>query len=71
MAMKPIQITLNGDAREFDGPVTLSLLLETLGLGGKPVVIELDEQAVFPRDYAQTEVGDGARIEVVTLAAGG
>jgi len=64
-------ITLNGNPHEIQSPLTLTGLLESLGLGGKPVVIELDEQAVFPRDYEKTEVGSGARIEIVTLAAGG
>ena len=51
--------------------MTVTELLETLGLGGKPVVVELDEEAVFPRAYPDTPVGEGARVEVVALAAGG
>ena len=46
-------------------------LLASLGLAGKPVVVELNEQAVFPRDYENLQVSEGARVEVVTLAAGG
>jgi thiamine biosynthesis protein ThiS len=46
-------------------------LLASLGLEGKPVVVELDEQAVFPRDYAIVEVRSGSKVELVTLAAGG
>ena len=66
-----MKITLNGSLHEIERPMPLTGLLESLGLAGKPVVIELDEQAVFPRDYEKTEVREGARIEVVTLAAGG
>jgi thiamine biosynthesis protein ThiS len=51
--------------------MTLSDLLESIGFGGKPVVVELNEQAVFPRDYPSTLIQEGARIEIVTLAAGG
>ncbi len=51
--------------------MSVNELLESLGFGGKPVVVELDEEAVFPRDFATTMVGDGARVEVVALAAGG
>lgn len=51
--------------------MTVSGLLESIGYGGKPVVVELDGQAIFPRDFPSTPVGDGARVEVVTLAAGG
>ncbi|MCX6867934.1 MAG: sulfur carrier protein ThiS [Verrucomicrobia bacterium] len=64
-------ITLNGSPHPIPGPITLERLLETLDLAGKPVVVELNEQAVFPRDYPCTLVDNGARIEIVTLAAGG
>lgn len=67
----PIQITLNGSAHPIDRPMSLSELLDSLGLGGKPVVIEVDEEAVFPRNYGNTGVKDGSRVEIVTLAAGG
>jgi len=66
-----MNITLNGSSYEIDGPVSLEGLLRHIGLEGKPVVIELNEVAVFQRDYATTAVEEGARIEVVTLAAGG
>ena len=64
-------ITLNGAPHSIAVPCTLSGLLESIGLASKPVVIELDEKAIFPREYASTPVGDGARVEIVTLAAGG
>ena len=66
-----MKITLNGASHEIESALPIARLLESLGLGGKPVVVELDEQAVFPRDYEKTGVESGARIEIVTLAAGG
>ena len=64
-------IQLNGTPHKLDMPLSVSDLLESIGFGGKPVVVELDEQAIFPRDYSSVRVEDGARIEIVTLAAGG
>jgi thiamine biosynthesis protein ThiS len=64
-------ITLNGQSHAIEGTITLVRLLESIGLADKPVVVELNEQAIFPRDYAATSVENGARIEIVTLAAGG
>ncbi|MGD9420658.1 MAG: sulfur carrier protein ThiS [Verrucomicrobiota bacterium JB025] len=64
-------ITLNGKPHETAGPLSLEELLESLGMAGKPVVAELDEKAVFPRDFASTTVEAGAKVEVVALAAGG
>ncbi len=71
MEMNPVSIRLNGSPHSLDSPMPLSSLLESLGLAGKPVVVELDENAVFPMDYPNLIVGDGARVEVVVLAAGG
>ena len=71
MEMTPITIVLNGSPHPLAGPLTLAALLENLGLAGKPVVVELNESVVFPRDYPLTALPDGTRLEVVTLAAGG
>ncbi len=64
-------IQLNGNPHELDSPLTVSALLENLGFDGKPVLVELNEQAIFPRDYKHSQVEEGARVELVTLAAGG
>jgi len=66
-----MNILLNGSPREIETGTTVTDLLASIGLAGKPVVVELDEQAVFPRDYPQMMVGAGARVEVIMLAAGG
>ena len=64
-------ITLNGAPHPHPEPVSVAKLLQNLGLDGKPVVVELDGQAIFPRDHSQTLIQPGARVEIVTLAAGG
>jgi len=67
-----MKLTVNGQIMEFDAPShTVASLLEAVGLGGKPVVVELNQEAVFPADYPATAVGDGSSIEIVTIAAGG
>ena len=67
----PDTITLNGKPHPLAGQTPLNELLVSLGLAGTPVVVELNENAVFPRDYPQTSVRPGDRLEIVTLAAGG
>jgi len=64
-------ITLNGKTHPIAEPVALRELLEIIGLAGKPVVVELDGRAILPREHANTTVHPGARLEIVTLAAGG
>ena len=67
----PPAITVNGTTRPLEHPCTLARLIQSLGLAGQPVIAELNEQAVIPRDYPSTPVRPGDRIEIVTLAAGG
>lgn len=65
-------LTINGEFRDFDADeMPLPELLDSLGLGGKPVVVELDRQALRPADYPHTTVADGAALEIIRIAAGG
>jgi sulfur carrier protein len=66
-----MNITLNGSAHPLDLAVPLDQLLRDIGLAGKPVVVELNQQPVFPRDYPLTIVEPGSSLEIITLAAGG
>lgn len=64
-------VTINGEIRECGEPQTITSLLGELGLEGKPVVVELNREAISPRDHAATAVPHGSAIEIVMLAAGG
>ena len=66
-----MEITLNGQPYKLSEPTTITLLLESLGLGGKPVVAELNHEAVLPRNFPDTPLAAGDSIEIITLAAGG
>lgn len=64
-------ITLNGEKAEFGGPMSLAALLELLGLAGKPVVVEQNQQALLPREVSVANVNEGDVIEIVQITAGG
>jgi thiamine biosynthesis protein ThiS len=65
-------LTINGAKREFDASeIRLDILLTELGLAEKPVVVELNREAVPPTGYASVTVTDGSELEIVTIAAGG
>ena len=66
-----MNITVNGQTHEIAENSTLQILLADLGLAEKPVVIELNREAIFPRDYANSFIPNDAIIEIVVLAAGG
>ena len=66
-----MKICLNGNSHEIDAPMTVLVLLKTLGFADQPVVVELDEKAIFPRDFVSVLVSEGSQVEIVRLAAGG
>ena len=66
-----MSLQLNGTAHPLTAQTTLSEFLDSLGLGGKPVVAELNGQAVLPRNFPTTTIQPGDTLEIITLAAGG
>lgn len=67
-----MNLVINGEPSSLEADAhNVSSLLEALGLGGKPVVVELNEEAVFPANYPTTDVTEGAKLEIVMIAAGG
>ena len=65
------RITLNGKPHPLESTTTVAVLLAGLGMEGKPVVVELNGDALLPGDHATTTVRDGAAVEIIALAAGG
>lgn len=66
-----MKIQVNGKPLELAEPHTIPNLLNQLELSGKPVVIEHNQTALFPRDYETTTLTNGDTLEIITIAAGG
>ncbi|MFZ4765781.1 MAG: sulfur carrier protein ThiS [Roseimicrobium sp.] len=66
-----MNLTLNGNPHTVTSPLTVDALLAQLGLGGKPVVVELNQRVLFPREFSATALHEGDRIEIVQITAGG
>lgn len=66
-----MNITLNGKDHQLSGPMSVRELLADIGWAGKPVVVELNREPVFARDYDKAKVEAEAVVEIVALAAGG
>ena len=73
MEMNPpaAHIILNGSSYAMPAALSVAELLARLELAGRPVVVEVNEAAILPRDYPSIRLADGDRVEIVTLAAGG
>ncbi len=66
-----MQLQINGDARQFDGSLTLTSLLAQLGMKTDRVAIELNSNIV-PRDkWNTTNLADGDQLEIVHFVGGG
>lgn len=66
-----MKIKLNGKDHRLDQTSNVESLLNSMGLAGKPVVVELNKKALFPREYANIMLDDGDQLEIITIAAGG
>ena len=66
-----MRLTLNGNDHPMPEDNTVTGLLKELGLDSKPVVVEHNKTALFPRDYSTTTLSENDQVESITIAAGG
>lgn len=66
-----MQITVNGELKTFEQPLTVAELLAQFELHPQRVAVEVNERLVRRADFAATPIADGDRIEVVTFVGGG
>ncbi len=66
-----MDITINGDRRAVPAPQTVETLLESLGIDGRKVAVELNVEIVPRSAYGDTRLGDGDRVEIVHFIGGG
>ena len=66
-----MKLQLNGESREFPGPLTVTALLAATGFGERRVAVEVN-QAIVPRGRpAETLLADGDRVEIIQAIGGG
>ncbi len=66
-----MKITLNGKEHSLDQTITITDLLASLGLVDKPAVVELNKQALFPREYSEVTLSENDSVEIIAISAGG
>ncbi|HEX5802248.1 MAG TPA: sulfur carrier protein ThiS [Azospira sp.] len=66
-----MNLTINGERREFPAPLTVAALLEQLGLAGKRIAVEMNGEIVPKSRHGATPVGEGDRFEIVVAVGGG
>lgn len=66
-----MNITVNGEERAFEAPISVAGLLTFLELEAKKIAVERNLEIVPKSLYADTPLADGDRIEIVQFVGGG
>ncbi|MEY4579285.1 MAG: hypothetical protein RL701_3988 [Pseudomonadota bacterium] len=66
-----MRIQVNGEAREVALEITVTSLLDTLGVADGPVAVERNRQIVPRAQHATTQLREGDELEVVSFVGGG
>ena len=66
-----LSITVNGESRLLQGPLTVAGLLAAIGLDSRKVAVECREEIVPRSAYASTWLATGDSLEIVHFIGGG
>ncbi len=66
-----MNVLLNGEPRTLSGSRTLQTLIDELGLTGKRLAVEVNEDIVPRSQHHDYRLQDGDRIEIVHAIGGG
>ena len=66
-----MRIIVNGQPENADAEVTIASLIEMHNLEPLRVAVEVNEQLVRRRQFEETQLQPGDRVEIVTFVGGG
>jgi thiamine biosynthesis protein ThiS len=66
-----MKLVINGEDREFNDPLTLAGLIETLGMKQDRVAVELNRDIVQRGQWAERSLASGDKLEIVHFVGGG
>lgn len=69
--VQTIEIVVNGKPLPFPAGISIAELLQGLGIQGRAIAVEVNEQIQPATEFAQRTLLDGDMLEVVTLVGGG
>lgn len=69
--IEAIRVSVNGDAREIPGGLTVAGLLGHLGLQPRLVVVEHNGEILRREQYPTAAVAEGDALELVHFVGGG
>ncbi|CCQ74402.1 sulfur carrier protein ThiS [Magnetospira sp. QH-2] len=66
-----MQVTINGEQKDLDGPLSVAQLLVSIGLDPTKVAVERNLEIVPKSTYDSVGLGDGDKLEIVHFIGGG
>ena len=66
-----ISVSINGEARHFDNPISITALLEQMQLTGKRIALECNGEIVPRGQFNQHLLANGDKLEIVVAVGGG
>ena len=66
-----MKIQINGETLDFTSPLSLTSLIEQLGMKQDRVAVELNRNIVPREQWLETPLGEGDRLEIVQFVGGG
>jgi len=66
-----MHLFVNGEEKSFPESASLAQLIEQLGMKGDRVAVELNREIVPRSQWADTQLCDGDRLEIVHFVGGG
>jgi thiamine biosynthesis protein ThiS len=66
-----MRVSVNGQPQSLADGASVASLLEAFDLAPQRVAVEVNMDLVRRADFADTELREGDRIEIVTLVGGG
>ena len=66
-----MDITVNGEEKRFEAPMTVAGLLSLLALEPRKIAVERNLEIVPKSRFGETALADGDKIEIVQFVGGG
>jgi sulfur carrier protein len=66
-----VKVFINGEDADVRGAKTITELVERLELSAKTILIEHNGVALHRREWPETVLADGDRVEFLSVVAGG
>jgi thiamine biosynthesis protein ThiS len=66
-----MKLTVNGQERRFEGPLTVQGLLDALDVHAARTAVMLNDEIVKRQQRSERALADGDRVEIIAMVGGG